>query len=92
MLRNVMTKIDEADQVAPAQGFIDLFDRDELVDDPDRIVHYRAVGLAEGLQQGTPEEVLWAWQWLSDHPEFTNGLEEWFSRRVAELKEMGRIK
>ncbi|HEY0366049.1 MAG TPA: hypothetical protein VGC73_06225 [Pyrinomonadaceae bacterium] len=54
-------------------------------------MQYRAVGLADGLQEGTPEEVLWAWQWLSEHPEFTNGLEEWFSRRIAELKEMGRI-
>ena len=86
-----MTKTFGPDQVAPHQGFIEVSGRDELVDDPDRIEHYRAVGLADGLQEGTPEEVLWAWQWLSDHPAFTNGLEEWFSRRIAELKEMGRI-
>jgi hypothetical protein len=65
---------------------------DALVDDPARITKYRAIGLAEGLQQGTEADVLWAWQWLSDHPEVTNRLQEWFSRRVAELKEMGHIK
>ena len=65
---------------------------DALVDDPAHITKYRAIGLAEGLQQGSEAEVLWAWQWLSDHPEVTNRLQEWFSRRVAELKEMGHIK
>jgi hypothetical protein len=29
---------------------------------------------------------------VGDHPQFTNRLQEWFSRRVAELKEMRRIK
>ena len=65
---------------------------DALVDDPAHIAEYRAIGLAEGLQQGSEAEVLRAWQWLSDHPEVTNQLQEWFSRRVAELKEMGHIK
>jgi hypothetical protein len=65
---------------------------DVLVDDPAHITQYRAIGLTTGLQQGSEAEVLWAWQWLGDHPEFTNRLQEWFSRRVAELKEMGRIK
>ena len=64
---------------------------DALVDDPAHITYYRAIGLAEGLQQGSEAEVLWAWQWLSDHPEVTNRLQEWFSRRVAELKEKGHI-
>lgn len=63
-----------------------------MVDDPDRMEQYRVIGLADGLQVGTPEEVLWAWQWLSDHPQVTYRLEEWFQRRVQELKEMGRIK
>jgi hypothetical protein len=71
---------------------MDLSDRDELLDDPERISGYRAVGLAEGLMKGSEEDVLWAWQWLGDHPQFTNRLQEWFARRVAELKEMGRIK
>jgi hypothetical protein len=65
---------------------------DVLIDDPARITRYRAIGLAEGLQQGSEADVLWAWQWLSDHPEVTNRLQEWFSRRVAELTEMGHIK
>jgi hypothetical protein len=29
---------------------------------------------------------------VGDHPQFTNRLQELFSRRVAELKEMRRIK
>jgi len=65
---------------------------DALADDPARITKYRAIGLAEGLQRGSEAEVLWAWQWLSDHPEVTNRLQEWFSRRVAEMREMGHIK
>ena len=65
---------------------------DALVDDPARITKYRAIGLAEGLQRGSEADVLWAWQWLSDHPEVTSGLQQWFSRRVGELKEMGRVK
>jgi hypothetical protein len=75
-----------------AEGFVDRPDRDILIDDPDRIVQYRAVALAEGLEEGTEEQVLWAWQWLSDHPEVTNELQGWFARRVAELRSMGRIK
>jgi hypothetical protein len=51
---------------------MDLSDRDELLDDPERISGYRAVGLAEGLMKGSEEDVLWAWQWLGDHPQFTN--------------------
>jgi hypothetical protein len=77
---------------SPPEGFEDSPDGDVLVDDPNYIAQYRAIGLAEGLQIGTEAEVLWAWQWLSDHPEFTNQLEGWFRRRVIELKEMGRIK
>ena len=69
-----------------------LNDRDELIDDPRRITQYRAVGLAQGLMKESEEDVLWAWQWLGDHPQFTDRLQEWFARRVAELREMGRIK
>jgi hypothetical protein len=79
-------------QEKPAEGFIELADRDVLLDDPDRIVQYRAVALAQGLEEGTEAEVLWAWQWLSDHPEVTDRLQGWFGRRVLELREMGRIK
>jgi hypothetical protein len=77
---------------APLEGFIELPDRDALIDDPDRIVQYRAVALAEGLEEGTEAQVLWAWQWLADHPEVTNQLQGWFARHVTELKSMGRIK
>jgi hypothetical protein len=72
------------------EPFVDF--ADALADDSAHITHYRAVGLAEGLQQGSEADVLWAWQWLSDHPEVTNRLQGWFSHRVAELKEMGHIK
>jgi hypothetical protein len=81
----------EVHQEVPVEGFTQLSDGDVLVDDPARIEQYRAVALAEGLQKGTPEQVVWAWQWLSDHPDFTDRLEEWFTRRVRELREMGRI-
>ena len=86
-----MRKAYEVDQEVPVEGITQLSDRDELVDNPARIEQYRAVALAEGLQKGTAEQVLWAWQWLSDHPHFTDRLEEWFPRRVRELREMGRI-
>lgn len=79
-------------QKATAEGFIQGPDGDALIDDPDRIVQYRAVALAEGLEEGTEAEVLWAWQWLADHPEVTSRLQGWFARRVAELRTMGRIK
>lgn len=48
-------------QKATAEGFIQGPDGDALIDDPDRIVQYRAVALAEGLEEGTEAEVLWAW-------------------------------
>jgi hypothetical protein len=80
------------DHRRPVEGFEEFADHAELVDDPGRIEKYRAIGLAEGLQQGSESEVLRAWQWLSDHPEITNQLQEWFGYRVAELKSMGRIK
>ena len=80
------------DQPREAEGFEEFADRNELFDDPKRIEKYRAIGLAEGLQQGSESEVLRAWQWLSDHPEVTYQLQEWFGHRVAELKSMGRIK
>jgi hypothetical protein len=33
---------------------------DALVDNPTHITRYRAIGLAEGLQQGSEADVLWA--------------------------------
>jgi hypothetical protein len=83
---------EEKGKQATVEGFIELPDSDILADNPDRIVQYRAVALAEGLKEGTEAEVLWALQWLGDHPEVTNRLQGWFARRVAELRSMGRIK
>ena len=83
---------DETSKQTSVEGFIELPGGDALVDEPDRIVQYRAVALAEGLEEGTETEVLWAWQWLGDHPEVTSRLQGWFVRRVAELRAMGRIK
>jgi len=68
-----------------------MADEDRLIDNPFHIAKYRAIALAQGLQQGSEADVLGAWQWLSDNPQVTNQLQEWFSRRVTELKEMGRI-
>jgi hypothetical protein len=82
---------EENEKQAPLEGFIETTAGHFLVDDPDRIVQYRAVALAEGLEEGTEADVLWAWQWLGDHPEVTNRLQPWFVRRVAELRGMGRI-
>ena len=82
---------EEKGKQTTVEGFIELPDGDVLIDDPDRITQYRAVALAEGLQRGTEAQVLWAWQWLSDHPEVTNRLQAWFARHVAELRSMGRI-
>jgi len=68
-----------------------MADQDILTDDPAHIAKYRAIALATGLKQGSDADVLWAWQWLSDHPQVTNRLQEWFSHRLTELKEMGQI-
>jgi len=76
----------------PTTEEFDLSNRDNLSDDPERIAGYRAVSLAEGLAKGSEAQVLWAWQWLSDHPNVTNRLRGWFRRRVAELRDMDRIK
>jgi Zn-dependent protease with chaperone function len=76
---------------ATTEGF-DLSRRNNLSDDPERIAGYRAVSLAEGLAKGSEAQVLWAWQWLSDHPHVTNRLRVWFRHRVAELREMDRIR
>ena len=83
---------EQMDHHRPVERFEEFADHDHLVEDPARIEKYRAISLAEGLQQGSDTDVLRAWQWLSDHPEVTNQLQEWFGNRVAELKSMGRIK
>ena len=87
-----MDTCENSGKPAILEGFLELSSRDATVDDPDRIIQYRAVALAEGLEEGTDAQILWAWQWLSDHPEVTNQLHGWFARHVAELRSMGRIK
>ena len=74
-----------------SEGF-DPTNHADMIDDLERIVGYRAVSLAQGMVEGSEEQVLWAWQWLSDHPDVTNQLGGWFRRRVAELRDMDRIK
>jgi hypothetical protein len=76
----------------PTTEEFDPSNRDHLSDDPERIEGYRAVSLAEGMAKGSEAQVLWAWQWLSNHPHVTNRLRVWFRHRVAELREMERIK
>jgi hypothetical protein len=46
-----MTPKDEGNQAVRNEGFIEDPDEDIMVDDPDRIAQYRAVGLAEGAYQ-----------------------------------------
>jgi hypothetical protein len=79
-------------QDGDGQGFVGFANDGALFDDAAHILKYRAISLAQGLQHGSDGEILWAWQWLSDHPEVTNQLQDWFAMRVAELKQMGRIK
>jgi hypothetical protein len=74
-----------------SEGF-DPTNHADMIDDLERIVGYRAISLAQGMVEGSEEQVLWAWQWLSNHPDVTNHLGGWFRRRVDELRGMGRIK
>jgi hypothetical protein len=83
--------MDDTSKQRVNEKFSETAEPDVLLDDPDRIVQYRAVALAEGFEEGSEDQVLWAWQWLGDHPEVTNDLQEWFAFRVAELRSMGRI-
>lgn len=50
----------------------------------------RAVGLAEGSEEGTEEEVIEAWQYLVDTGLAWN-LQGWFGRTAAALIEQGII-
>jgi len=51
---------------------------------------YRAVGLAEGFEQGTEEEIIEAWQFLHDSGHAYN-LQGWFGRTAKDLIEQGII-
>jgi len=51
---------------------------------------YRAVGLAEGFEEGTEEEVIEAWQYLHDTGHAYN-LQGWFGRTAQQLIQEGII-
>jgi hypothetical protein len=54
------------------------------------ITDYRAVGLAEGFEEGTNEEIIWAWQHLHDTG-LAYTLQGWFGRTASNLIEQGII-
>ena len=51
---------------------------------------YRAVGLAEGFEQGTEKEIIEAWQFLHDSGHAYK-LQGWFGRTARDLIEQGII-
>ncbi len=52
--------------------------------------NYRAVGLAEGFESGTEQEVIEAWQYLHDTG-LAYSLQGWFGRTAQELLRQGII-
>ena len=73
------------------EGFIQGCDADVLIDDPNLIEGYRAVGLADGFIRGSQAEQLKAWTYLVESGKAWQ-LEGWFARRAIELLADGRIK
>jgi Leu/Phe-tRNA-protein transferase len=55
-----------------------------------KLTDYRAVGLAEGFEQGTKEEIIEAWQHLHDTG-LAYTLQGWFGRAASNLIEQGVI-
>ena len=55
-----------------------------------KLTTYRAVGLAEGFEEGTEEEVIEAWQWLHDTGHAYK-LQGWFGRTAQQLIQDGII-
>ena len=55
-----------------------------------KLTTYRAVGLAEGFEEGTEEEVIEAWQYLHDTGHAYN-LQGWFGRTAQYLIQEGVI-
>jgi hypothetical protein len=51
---------------------------------------YLAIGLAEGFEQGTKQEIIAAWQYLYDTG-LAYKLQGWFGRTVNDLIEQGII-
>ncbi len=56
----------------------------------DNITDYQAVGLAEGFEEGTAEQVIQAWQHLHDTG-LAYKLQGWFGRNCRALIEDGII-
>lgn len=73
------------------EGFTEGVDGDVLLDDPDRIEGYRAVGLVDGLIAGTQAEQLRAWTYLVESGRAWE-LKGWFARRAIELLATRMIK
>ena len=55
-----------------------------------KLTTYRAVGLAEGFEEGTEEEVIEAWQYLHDTGHAYK-LQGWFGRTAQTLIQEGYI-
>ena len=53
--------------------------------------NYRAVGLIEGFEPGTENEIIMAWQYLHDTG-IAYKLQGWFGRTAKYLIEIGTIK
>ena len=66
------------------EGLIQRASGDVLIDDPDRIEAYRAVGLADGFISGSQAEQLKAWTYLAESGRAWE-LKGWFTRRALEL-------
>jgi hypothetical protein len=73
------------------EGFIQGVNGDVLIDDPDRIEAYRAVGLADGFIRSTQAEQLSAWTYLVESGRAWE-LGGWFTRRAIELLATRMIK
>ena len=56
----------------------------------DNLTDYMAVGLAEGFEEGTEEQVIKAWQYLHDTG-LAYKLQGWFGRTAQSLIEQGVI-
>ena len=54
------------------------------------LTDYQAVGLAEGFEEGTEEQIIEAWQYLHN-TRLAYKLQGWFSRTAQSLIEQGVI-
>jgi hypothetical protein len=73
------------------EGFIQGVNGDVLIDDPDRIKAYRAVGLADGFINGSQAQQLKAWTYLVESGRAWE-LGGWFTGRAVELLATRMIK